>query len=340
MRIIITGGAGFLGDRLARSLLSLGELPVTGETLRRIDEIVLVDRVSPQVDLLEDSRVTSVVGDLAELLPTGLLDDSDLVFHLAAVVSSAAEADFDLGMTVNLAATLQLLETCRRQSRPPRLIFASSLAVFGRTSLLPLPDVIEDSTLPTPQSSYGIQKFIGEQLVADYARQGLVPGRTVRLMTVTVRPGVPNAAASGFLSGIVREPMAGVRSVSPVPPGTEVAVLSPASTIEGLVRAATATDVEWGPLTALTLPALTVTVGGIVDALSAVAGPEVAALVDWIPDARIAEIVTSWPAKFNSERAKSLGLEADPDFESVIRSYLDDLDRARALSTTRDEDQR
>ncbi|CAN5292198.1 SDR family oxidoreductase [soil metagenome] len=327
MKILITGGAGFLGDRLARILLALDGLPLAGAAPRAVEQLLLVDRAEPRPDLAADPRVTPVVGDLAELLQ-GVLDGVDLVFHLAAVVSSEAERDFDLGMLVNPATTMQLREAGRSAAAPPRLVFTSSLAVFGSTADLPLPDVITDSTLPTPQSSYGIQKFIGEQLVADYARRGLVPARTVRLMTVTVRPGLPNAAASSFLSGIVREPLAGAPSNSPVAPDTLVAVTSPARTVDGLVRAATASDAEWGPHTAVTLPALTVSVGGIVDALARVAGPEAAALVGWEPDPAIAAIVTSWPSRFEAARARGLGLTADPDFDTVIRDYLRDLGNA------------
>lgn len=324
MKILITGGAGFLGDRLARELLALGELGLAGGPAERMDEVVLVDRVPPREALASDPRIRALVGDLVEFLP-GALAGVDLVVHLAAVVSGEAERDFELGMRVNLAATMALLEACRTEPSPPRLIFASSLAVFGGTQYAPLPDVIHDDTLPTPQSSYGIQKFIGEQLVADYARRGLVPARSVRLMTVTVRPGAPNAAASGFLSGIVREPLAGLPSNSPVPPETLVAVTSPARTIEGILRAATASDREWGATTALTLPALTVSVGGMLEALGRVAGTEVSARVTWEPDAALARIVTSWPARFSAQRAVALGLAADPDFDTIIRQYLDDL---------------
>ncbi|HMT57555.1 MAG TPA: NAD-dependent epimerase, partial [Ottowia sp.] len=184
------------------------------------------------------------------------------------------------------------------------------------------PDVIEDHTLPTPQSSYGIQKFIGEQLVADCTRKGFVRGRNVRLMTVSVRPGRPNAAASSFLSGIVREPLAGERATCPVPPDTKVALSSPARTIEGLIRALEASDADWGPRSALNLPALSTTAGEMVAALARVAGPEVAARVDWVPDASIARIVGAWPAGMNARRAARLGLHADASYDDIIRAYL------------------
>lgn len=319
VRIVITGGAGFLGDRLARELLALDRFSIAGAPPEPITELRLVDRSAPRI---VDDRVTPVIGDLSEV--PGVLDGADLVFHLAAVVSGEAERDFDLGMRVNLHATMALLEAARGQPTPPRLVFASSIAVFGGTDAQPLPDIITDTTLPTPQSSYGTQKFIGEQLVADYARRGLVPARSVRLMTVTVRPGAPNAAASSFISGIVREPLAGVRAVSPVPAETLVAVTSPSRTIGGLLLAATATDEAWGPHTALMLPALTVSVGEIVQALGRVAGPDTAALVDWVPDPAIAAIVTTWPARVDAARARALGLDADPDFDTVIRAYIEE----------------
>ncbi|MEO5737905.1 MAG: NAD-dependent epimerase/dehydratase family protein, partial [Variovorax sp.] len=190
MHIVITGGSGFLGVRLARTLLAKGGLGVAGGKERRIATLTLVDRVPPPDDLALHPKVDAVTGDLAELLAPdgvqrGLPAETALVFHLAAAVSGECEADFDLGMRSNLAATQALLEACRAQHTRPMLVFASSLAVFGP----PLPRVIEDDTLPTPQTSYGIQKFICEQLVADYCRKGFVHGRSVRLMTVSVRPG-------------------------------------------------------------------------------------------------------------------------------------------------------
>src|SRR5690606_821246 len=205
MRAVITGGAGFLGQLVTRRLLDQG-----------LEHITVLDLASPAGDLMADPRVEVRIGELVELLPE--LEPADLVVHLAAVVSSAAEQDFDLGMRVNIEATHALLERARAWGPAPTVVLSSSLAVFGGEPPLPLPEVVVDNTLPNPQSSYGIQKFIGEQLVADYTRRGFVRGRTVRLMTVAVRPGAPNAAASSFVSGIIREPLAGIGSVCPVDP--------------------------------------------------------------------------------------------------------------------------
>jgi nucleoside-diphosphate-sugar epimerase len=204
----------------------------------------------------------------------------------------------------------------------PRFVFASSVAVFGADPGLPLPPIIEDNTLPTPQSSYGIQKFICEQLVADYTRKGFIDGRNVRLMTVVVRPGKPNGAASGFLSAIVREPMGGAIAVCPVPTETRVAIASPARTIEGLLAVAEASRSALGGRTAINLPALTVSVGEMLDGLEVVAGVEARARVRFEPDAGVARIVGGWPAVFDNARAASLGLKPDPDFLSIVRAYL------------------
>jgi nucleoside-diphosphate-sugar epimerase len=176
--------------------------------------------------------------------------------------------------------------------------------------------------MPNPQSSYGVQKVIGEQLLADYTRKGFLRGRAIRLMTVSVRPGLPNAAASGFLSGIIREPLAGQRAICPVEPQTEVALASPARAIDGLLCAATSAEAAWGDRTPVNLPALTVMVADMVAALERVAGSQASTLIDWAPDPAVAAIVTSWPARFRAERAARLGLRPDTDFDSVIRMYL------------------
>ena len=324
MNILITGGCGFLGARLARTLLAQGSLAVAGEPARPIKTITLADRAPPPDDLAADPRVRFAGGDLNAQVTSGALPaaGTDVVFHLAAAVSGECEADFDLGMHSNLDATRALLDACRKLGSRPAFVFASSLAVFGNLPGQPLPEVIEDFTLPTPQSSYGIQKFIGEQLVADFARKGFVRGRSVRLMTVSVRPGKPNGAASSFLSGMIREPLAGVKAAVPVPADTPVALSSPARTIEGIIRAAEATDAQWGPLTAVNLPALRTSVGEMAAALERVAGKAGSNLLDWTPDPAILRLVKTWPGNVASARANALGLQADTDFESIVREYI------------------
>jgi len=245
-----------------------------------------------------------------------------VIFHLAAAVSGECEADFDLGMRANLRVTQSLLASCRALATNPVVVFSSSLAVFGASGEHPLPPVVDDHTMPNPQSSYGAQKVIGEQLLADYTRKGFLRGRAVRLATVSVRPGRPNAAASGFLSGIIREPLAGRRAVCPVGAATEAALISPARAIEGLTCAAASAEEPWGGRGAVTLPALTVTVADMVAALERAAGPAVSALIDWVPDPAVARLVTSWPARIRAGRAERLGLTPDPDFGSIISSYL------------------
>ena len=324
MKILITGGSGFLGARLARTLLAQGKLSLAGSPAQAIESITLADRAPPPDDLARDARVRFVGGDLNEQIASRAIPaaGTDVVFHLAAAVSGECEADIDLGMRSNFDATRALLDACRALGSKPTFVFASSLAVFGNLPGQPLPEPIRDFTLPTPQSSYGIQKFIGEQLVADYARKGFIRGRSVRLMTVSVRPGRPNGAASSFLSGMIREPLAGQKAACPVAPETSVALSSPARTIEGVIRAAQATDAEWGPLTAVNLPSLRTTVGEMAAALERVAGKTATALLDWTPDPAIVRLVKTWPGNVMFERARGLGLQADADYETVVREYI------------------
>jgi nucleoside-diphosphate-sugar epimerase len=317
MNIVITGGAGFLGARLARTILDAGTLALNGQPPAPVTAVTVIDRVA----IPPSGRLTSYAMDLTNI-GADAVADADVVFHLAAAVSGECEADFELGLHANLRAGMALLEACRQAGSRPVFVFASSLAVFGQWPEQRLPDVVTDTTLPTPVTSYGIQKYVLEQLVTDYTRKGFIVGRPVRLATVSVRPGRPNAAASGFLSGIIREPLAGVRAVCPVAPETPVALSSPSRTIAGLLRAASASSAEFGPPIALNLPSISTTVADIVAALSTVAGPGPAALIDWVPDPAIATIVANWPARVAADRACGLGLHADPEVTAIIREHL------------------
>jgi D-erythronate 2-dehydrogenase len=329
--VAVTGGAGFLGSRLARELLALPSLPVAGGTAAPVSRLTLIDRAPVAADLAADERVSAIRGDLADPAWDGwdALAGTDLVFHLAAAVSGECETDFDLGLRANLDATHALLAACRGLGATPAVVFSSSLAVFGTSAEHPLPAVIDDHTLPNPQTSYGVQKFMAEQLLADYTRKGFLRGRAVRLATVSVRPGRPNQAASGFLSGIIREPLAGQRAVCPVPAQTEVALISPARAVDALLCAATSSDQTWGGRTAVTLPALSVQVADMVAALERTAGPQGTGLIDWVPDPAVIAMMTGWPARIRADRARRLGLAPDPDFDSIIAMYLAETRRGR-----------
>jgi nucleoside-diphosphate-sugar epimerase len=314
MKITITGGAGFLGKKLARSLLDDNAL--------QVDELVLADMVAPPADLAEDARVRAVVGDVtdADLLADAITADTDSVFHLAAVVSAGAEADFDLGMAVNLDATRTILELARQHGNRPRMVFSSSCAVYGGD----LPEVVGDNQQITPQNSYGVQKAIGELLVNDYSRKGFLDGRCLRYPTVVVRPGKPNKAASTFASSIIREPLQGDSAVCPVKPETEMWLASPRTIVANTRHAHDLAGDAWGPWRTVALPGFTATVKGMVDALETVAGSEVAGRVAWQPDPAIEAIVYGWQARFETPRADALGFKRDTDMETIIRAFIED----------------
>ena len=320
MKVLITGGAGFLGRRLAGKLVERGTLKGGDGRDHAIDEIVLLD-VAP-AEGFTDRRVRTIVGDIsdASLLRRAVDRDTASVFHLAAIVSGQAEADFDLGMRVNIDASRSLLEACRESGHKPRVVFTSSVAVYGGE----LPATVPDSTALNPQSSYGMQKAVGELLVNDYSRKGFVDGRVMRLPTISVRPGRPNKAASSFASGIIREPLNGEESTCPIAPETRVWLLSPRRAIEGLILGHDLPAQALGSSRAVNLPGVCVTAREMVAALERVAGAETAKRVRWERDAAIDRIVSSWPGAWDTRRAEALGFRGDPDFDSIIRAYIED----------------
>lgn len=321
MRVVITGGAGFLGKLLAQKILSRGQLNDAHGVLREVSELVLVDMTAAQDEpWLADIRVSQVVGDVADrsVLTRALTPATGSIFHLAAVVSGQAEADFDIGMRVNVDATRTLLELTRALPAPPKFVFTSSIAVFGGN----LPAVLPDDQRLTPQGSYGAQKAMGELLVSDMSRRGMIDGRALRLPTITVRPGKPNKAASSFASGIIREPLAGVDAVCPVAPATRMWVQSPPRVIENLLIGHDAPASAFGLDRSISVPGISVAVGNMVASLRRLAGDAVAGRVSWQLDPAIDRLVSSWPQAFAADRGRALGMTADDDFDDIVRAYM------------------
>ena len=319
MKVLITGAAGFLGQLLAQQLLATGHLIGPDGAPQTIDELLLVD-IAPAQDF-GDPRVRIVTGDISEsALLSGLIDaDTASVFHLAAIVSSQAEAEFDLGLRINLDASRLLLDSCRRVGHRPRVVFTSSVAVYGGT----LPALVNDGTALNPQSSYGTQKAIAELLLTDYSRRGFIDGRVLRLPTISVRPGKPNKAASSFASGIVREPLNGEDSICPVSADTRLWLMSPQKAIDALIAGHELPGDALGQQRAINLPGVCVSVGEMLDALKQIAGAEVAARVAFQPDPEIQRIISSWPCQWDSARAEALGIRGDADAVALIQAFQD-----------------
>ena len=323
MKILITGGGGFLGARLARTLLATGQLDG-----KAVSGLMLTDQQAPPADLVAQSKVHVRTGPLLAQVADLAAWQPDAVFHLASAVSGECEDDFDLGLRSNIDSTRALLDAFRHAKHAPRFVFSSSVAVYGPDPAHHWPGVVSDDTLPTPQTSYGIHKLICEHLVSDYTRKGYIDGRSARLMTVTVRPGRPNGAASSFFSGIIREPLAGELSVCPVDASVSHPVASPGKTIEGLIKVFEASREAYRGRTAMNLPGLNITVAQMLDALEAVAGPEVRARVRFERNAQIAGIVANWSQGATAQRAADLGLMPDADFQTIIRQYIADCELA------------
>ncbi len=319
MRIVVLGGAGFIGKKLVTKLLHHGQVSLNGHPREAFEEIVVFDRELAD-GFPDDPRLTIVKGDITDPSTIGELlgDQTDLIFHLAAVVSGQAEKEFDLGMQVNLQASWQILEHCRSMKKAPVLVFASSCAAYGGE----LTEVITDETAPTPQSSYGTQKVIVDYLINDYSRRGFIDGRALRLPTIAVRPGKPNTATSSFVSSIIREPLQGQRANCPVGPEIKVWILSPEKVTDHFIHAAHIPAQMLKSNRVINLPGITVTVKQMVDALEEFSGLEATDLIDWEPDAFIQSIVLTWPPTFKTERALSLGFHRDPSLSSIINSFI------------------
>ncbi len=289
-----------------------------------IDRLSLVDAMSPARPAGATFEVAELVADLADpgVAEQALMDRPDVVFHLAAVVSGEAEADFEKGYRVNLDGTRRLLEAIRAAGGGyrPRVVFSSSIAVFGA----PFPDVIGDDFCATPLTSYGTQKAIDELLLSDYSRRGFCDGVGIRLPTICVRPGTPNLAASGFFSNIIREPLNGREAILPVADDVRHWFASPRAAITFLVHAATLETSALGNRRCLTMPGLSATVAEQIAALRRAAGDDVVSLIRREPDASIASIVAGWPQAFETSRADALGFRAEADFDEIIRVYVED----------------
>ncbi|MFO1126833.1 MAG: D-erythronate dehydrogenase [Rhodospirillales bacterium] len=319
MQVLITGGAGFLGQRLARTIVEAGGLRRDG-TFHPLDRLILLDVVA--ADDFGDPRVASVAADItdAATLQRVVGPETASVFHLAAVVSGQAEADFDLGMRVNFDATRLLLERLRQVGGAARLVMTSSVAVFGGD----LPEVVPDDHIWAPQSSYGTQKAMADLLVSDYARKGFVDARSIRLPTIVVRPGKPNLAASSFASGIIREPLHGEDTVCPVAPETLLWLMSPRSVIRNLLHAHDLPAERLGRRRVINLPGLSIRVADMIAALGRIAGPDATRRIQMQRDPKVEQIVNSWPGNFTAEHAKSLGFVADADFADIIHAFIED----------------
>lgn len=324
MKVVITGGTGMLGRRLALRLLAApddqGELVGPSGRTEALEKLILVDAFEPAEPPPDDPRVEIVKADICDReVARQVIDDSvDSLFHFAAVVSGGAEADFDLGYRVNLDGARNVFEACRASTGTPRVVFTSSLAVYGGFR-----DIVDDTPL-TPQTSYGAQKATGELMIDDYSRKGFFDGRSLRLPTIVVRPGKPNKAASGFASSILRDPLQGGTAICPVSAETRMLILSPRRAVQAFIDVHNADAGRLGFRRAVMMNGISPSIGEMVAALREIAGDKVAGRISWQPDQQIQWMVDSWPWFADGQRARELGFEPDGSIEEVIQSFIDD----------------
>ncbi len=317
MHILITGAAGMIGRKITERLLAQGHI---GQ--REITKLTLHDVVPPDAQPTESTTILPITGDISDraLIDRLVSEKPDIIMHLAAIVSGEAEADFEKGYAVNLDGTRHLFEAVRERNYNPRMIFASSIAVYGT----PFPEPIPDAFHLTPLTSYGTQKAIGELLLNDYSRRGIFEGVGIRLPTICVRPGRPNKAASGFFSNIIREPLKGEEAVLPVDESVRHWHASPRAAVGFFMHAAEMDVSAIGPRRCLTMPGVPATVGEQIEALRKVAGEAAAKLIRREPDPVIQRIVAGWPTQFEAKRSRELGFKADENFEAIVRAHVED----------------
>ncbi|HTV28714.1 MAG TPA: D-erythronate dehydrogenase [Xanthobacteraceae bacterium] len=319
MHILITGAAGMIGRKLTARLVESGAL-----NGRPIEKLTLIDTSAPERPKKFSGIVGTFAADISEpaVIQAAVAGRPDIIFHLAAIVSGEAELDFEKGVCINLDASRALLEAIRQtgQGYCPRVVFTSSIAVFGA----PFPPAIPDDFHLTPLTSYGTQKAIVELLLAEYSRRGFLDGVGIRLPTISVRPGRPNKAASGFFSSIIREPLAGEEAVLPVEESVTHWHASPRSAIGFLIHAAGLSREQLGPRINLTMPGVSCTVAEQIAALRRIAGDEVVARIRRKPDPLVARIVDGWPRRFDPQRALALGFKAESSFDEIIRVHIED----------------
>jgi len=318
MKVLVIGAAGMIGRKLIEALLVKGEL-----SGRKIANISAFDVVEAEFDNNSAISIDSLAGDFAAVGQAEKLvaDKPDVIFHLAAIVSGEAETDFDKGYRINLAAVQYLFDAIRAQNYMPRVVYASSIAVFGA----PFDDPIRDDFHLTPLTSYGTQKAIGELLLADYTRKGIFDGVGLRFPTIVVRPGAANLAASSFFSNIIREPLAGKEAILPVSKDVKHWMASPRSAAGFCIHAAEIDGEKIGPRRNLTLPGIAATVGEMIEALGRIAGQKAVDLIKDEPDDAIISIVGNWPREFDASRAISLGFTCESSFDEIVQAHIDDM---------------
>jgi nucleoside-diphosphate-sugar epimerase len=317
MKIVVTGAAGMIGRKFCETLAYRGSIEGN-----RVKKLTMADVVEPRAPADAPFEVATLKVDIS--LPgnasTLVADAPDIVYHLAAIVSGEAEADFDKGYAVNLAGTHQLFESIRRAANRPRVVYASSIAVFG----IPFPESIPQDYVLAPLTSYGTQKAIGELLLADFTRRGFFDGIGLRFPTICVRPGKPNKAASGFFSNIIREPLKGEKAVLPVGDGVRHWFASPRTAVDFLFHAAAIDLANLGPYRNLNMPGVSATVGEMISSLEKVAGKDCVKLIERRPDSTIQRIVEGWAQRVDASRAEKLGFRSETNFQDIIRRHIED----------------